>query len=88
MGFSGFMARLGDFVAYIILLILGSKLPIASAVKLPFFIINFFVMTGVLIVIFWKKGEKIDFRANDLNFKMYFDHKSQKKNKPGKPWKP
>jgi hypothetical protein len=49
-------------LSYFLLLIIGFKFLTASPVLVPFFIMYVLVMTGILLFVCWKKGEKNDFR--------------------------
>jgi hypothetical protein len=47
---------------YVLLFVVGIKFVATTPVRTPFFIFYFLIITCLLIIICWKKGEKIDFR--------------------------
>jgi hypothetical protein len=49
-------------LAYVLLLVIGAKVMTDSPILIFPFIAYVLVLTGLLIFICWKKGEKIDFR--------------------------
>ena len=47
---------------YVVLLIIGINILTSTTIGIPFFIAYLFILTGLLVFICWKKGEKLDFR--------------------------
>jgi len=49
-------------LAYLVLVAFGSAILTTLPTRIPFFIAYMLILSGILILICWKKGEKITFR--------------------------
>ena len=48
-------------ILYILMSMIGTKFFLTdSMVRIPLFLLYFFIITGVFVFVCWKKGEKID----------------------------